>query len=72
MEIASYLFLADEALEDAVGFATHLAETKELAVVTHGKNGATTVVAGHPPFSCRRTRSRLSIRMAPVTHSAPG
>lgn len=49
-EAATYLFLSDEALEDAVDFATHLAETKELVVVTHGKNGATAVVAGHPPI----------------------
>lgn len=50
VEAATYLFLSDEALDDAVGFAAHLAETKQLVVVTHGKAGATALLAGHDPL----------------------
>jgi sugar/nucleoside kinase (ribokinase family) len=47
---ARYLFLSDEALEDAVGFAAHLALTRELVVVTHGSRGATALVPGQAPL----------------------
>ena len=50
VEAASYLFLSDEALDDAVGFASHVAKTKQLVVVTHGKAGATALLAGHDPL----------------------
>lgn len=50
VEAARFLFLSDEALEDAVGFAAHLARTRELVVVTHGSRGATAVLPGHDPL----------------------
>lgn len=51
VDAARFLFLSDEALDDAVGLATHLARTRELVVVTHGRRGATAVVAGQQPLS---------------------
>lgn len=50
VDAARYLFLSDEALEDAVGFAAHLARTRELVVVTHGSRGATALLPGHEPL----------------------
>ncbi|MDF2145005.1 carbohydrate kinase family protein [Knoellia sp. p5-6-4] len=47
---ARYLFLSDEALDDAVGFAGHLARSRELVVVTHGSRGATALLPGHEPL----------------------
>ena len=45
-----YLFLSDGALDDAVGFAAHLARNRALVVVTHGRRGATAVLPGHDPL----------------------
>jgi sugar/nucleoside kinase (ribokinase family) len=50
VDAARYLFLSDEALDDAVAFATHLARTRELVVVTHGSRGATALLPGHDPL----------------------
>lgn len=50
VDAARYLFLSDENLDDAVGFAASLAETRELVVVTHGARGATAVLPGHDPL----------------------
>ena len=50
VDAARYLFLSDEALDDAVGFAAHLARTRELVVVTHGSRGATALRPGHDPL----------------------
>lgn len=50
VDAARYLFLSDEALDDAVGFAAHLARTRELVVVTHGSRGATALMPGHDPL----------------------
>jgi sugar/nucleoside kinase (ribokinase family) len=50
VDAARYLFLSDEALEDAVGFAAHLARDRELVVVTHGRRGATALLPGHDPL----------------------
>ena len=50
VDAARYLFLSDEALDDAVGFASHLARTRELVVVTHGSRGATALLPGHDPL----------------------
>ena len=47
---ARYLFLSDEALDDPVGFAAHLARDRELVVVTHGRRGATALLPGHDPL----------------------
>ena len=50
VDAARYLFLSDEALDDAVGLAAHLARSRELVVVTHGSRGATALLAGHEPL----------------------
>lgn len=50
VDAARFLFLSDEALDDAVGLAAHLARTRELVVVTHGRRGATALLPGHEPL----------------------
>jgi sugar/nucleoside kinase (ribokinase family) len=50
VDASRFLFLSDEALEDAVGFAAHLVAGRELVVVTHGRRGATALLPGHEPL----------------------
>jgi acarbose 7IV-phosphotransferase len=50
VDAARFLFLSDEALEDAVGFAAHLVAGRELVVVTHGRRGATALLPGQEPL----------------------
>ena len=50
VQAARYLFLSDEALDDPLGFAAHLARNRALVVVTHGRRGATAVLPGHDPL----------------------
>lgn len=50
LEVARYVFLSDENLEDPIALALHLAEDKEIVVVTHGPRGATAVRRGHEPL----------------------
>jgi sugar/nucleoside kinase (ribokinase family) len=50
VDAARFLFLSDEALDDAVGFAAHLVAGRELVVVTHGRRGATALLPGHEPL----------------------
>jgi sugar/nucleoside kinase (ribokinase family) len=47
---AQYLFLSDVRLDDALGRARHLAESRRLVVVTHGERGATAFLPGHDPL----------------------
>lgn len=50
VDAARCLFLSDEALEDPVGFASHLVRGREIVVVTHGRRGATALLPGHDPL----------------------
>jgi acarbose 7IV-phosphotransferase len=50
VDAARYLFLSDEALDDAVTFAARLARSRELVVVTHGSRGATALLPRQEPL----------------------